>query len=47
MQVQSPESGSHCAPFKHGHSLPQSSPHFPAGHAENENTKDLNPVTMV
>ena len=34
VQVQSPERGSHCAPFKHGHSFPQSSPHLPGGQAE-------------
>ena len=34
VQVQSPESGSHCAPLRHGHSFPQSSPHLPGGQAE-------------
>lgn len=39
VQVQSPERGSHCAPFKHGHSFPQSSPHLPGGQAEIEIVK--------
>ncbi len=34
VQVQSPERGSHCAPLRHGHSFPQSSPHLPGGQAE-------------
>ena len=33
VQVQSPESGSHWAPLRHGHSFPQSSPHLPGGQA--------------
>ena len=36
VQEHSPVKGSHWAPFRQGHSLPQSSPHLPFGQAENE-----------
>jgi hypothetical protein len=40
VQVQSPLNGLQLAPFKHGQSLPQSSPHLPCGQAEKAEDKN-------